>query len=175
MSAGEERGERVGGFGLGGGEAGRERQLVDVGAGDQAVEFGEQRGVREDRRDEKAGGFLAGGRLAVVPAVRGQGAGEPAVDVGLDVAAGSPGQLVTDGFVPGAGLGLLQGAEFAQRLELVGAGRDAGGLAQVGLPGGGGCGVGFELRPDDGIGVRVVDRWILAGTRCGNSFRGLSC
>lgn len=54
-SAGEERGERAGGLGLGGGEPGRERQLVDVGTGDQAGEFGEQRGVREDRRRQKAG------------------------------------------------------------------------------------------------------------------------
>jgi hypothetical protein len=45
-SAGEERGECAGGFGLGGGEPDRERQLVDVRAGDQAGEFGEQRGVR---------------------------------------------------------------------------------------------------------------------------------
>ncbi|MEV5012487.1 hypothetical protein [Streptomyces sp. NPDC055692] len=49
-SAGEERGEGTGGFGLGGGDPGRERHLVDVGAGDQAVKFGEQRGVRENRR-----------------------------------------------------------------------------------------------------------------------------
>ncbi|MGW8065879.1 hypothetical protein ACVV2G_27315 [Streptomyces ziwulingensis] len=39
--AGQERGERAGGFGLGGSEPGHERQLVDVGAGDQAGEFGE--------------------------------------------------------------------------------------------------------------------------------------
>ncbi|MER0443168.1 hypothetical protein ABR738_01010 [Streptomyces sp. Edi4] len=32
--AGEERGEGAGGFGLGGGDPGRERQLADVGAGD---------------------------------------------------------------------------------------------------------------------------------------------
>lgn len=46
---GEVRGEGFGGFGFGGGEPGRERQLVDVGSGDQAEEFGEQRGVRENR------------------------------------------------------------------------------------------------------------------------------
>ncbi|MFE4801833.1 hypothetical protein ACFRFL_44590 [Streptomyces sp. NPDC056708] len=45
-------------------------------------EFGEQRGVGEQRRQE-AGGSLAGGRVAVVPEVRGQGVGEPGVDVGL--------------------------------------------------------------------------------------------
>lgn len=82
FDAGEERGERAGGFGLGGGEPGRERQLVDVGAGGQAGEFGEQRGVREDRRRQKAGCSPAGGRVAVVPEVRGQNAGEPGVDVG---------------------------------------------------------------------------------------------
>ncbi|MEU2281864.1 hypothetical protein ABZ614_07950 [Streptomyces sp. NPDC013178] len=43
--AGEERGEVGGGLGVGGGEAGRERQLVDAGGRDQAGEFGEQRGV----------------------------------------------------------------------------------------------------------------------------------
>ncbi|MGW5098239.1 hypothetical protein ACWEQ1_34360 [Streptomyces nodosus] len=111
--AGEERCERTGGFGLGGGKPGCERQLVDVGAGDQAGEFGEQRGVREDRRREEAGGFLTGGRVAVVPEVRGQGVREPGVDVGLDVSAGSPGEFVPDGFVAGAGLGLLQRAQLA--------------------------------------------------------------
>ncbi|MGA5101999.1 hypothetical protein ACPCAC_32115 [Streptomyces lavendulocolor] len=105
--AGEERGEGTGGFGLGGGEPGRERQLVGAGAGDQAEEFGEQRGVGEDRRREKVSGGFAGGGVAVVPEVRGQGLGEPGGDVGLDVAAGSPGQLVTGGFVAVAGLGLL--------------------------------------------------------------------
>lgn len=140
--AGEERGEVPSGFGLGGGEPGRERQLVDGGAGDQAGEFGEQRGVREDRRGEKAGGGVA-----VVPEVRGQGVGEPGVDVGLDVPAGSPGQLVTGGFVALAGIGLLQG------VELVGAGRDPGGFAQLGLAGG--RGFGGELGLDDG--VRGVD------------------
>ncbi|MET9365650.1 hypothetical protein ABZX93_32705 [Streptomyces sp. NPDC006632] len=63
----------------------RERKLVHVCAGDQAGEFGEQRGVREDRRGQKAGGFLVGGAVAGVPKVRGQGVGEPGVDVGLDV------------------------------------------------------------------------------------------
>ncbi|MEU7297978.1 hypothetical protein AB0A76_33110 [Streptomyces exfoliatus] len=54
--AGEERGEVADGFGFGGGEPGRERQLVGAGAGDQPGKFGEQRGVDEDRRREKAGG-----------------------------------------------------------------------------------------------------------------------
>ncbi|MGW7260518.1 hypothetical protein [Streptomyces sp. NPDC054834] len=155
--AGEEGGEGAGGFRLGGGEPGCERQLVDAGAGDQAGEFGEQRGVREDRPRQKAGGGLAGSRVAVVPEVRGQGVGEPAVDVGLDVVAGAAGQFVAYGFVALAGLGLLQRAELAQRLELIGAGRDPGGFAQFGFPGGGGRGVGGELGLDDVVGVRVVD------------------
>jgi hypothetical protein len=74
-----------------------------------------------------------------VPEVRGQGVSEPGVDVGLDVPAGSPGQLVARGFVPVAGLGLLQGVELAQRLELVGAGRDPLRLAYGGLAVGGGA------------------------------------
>jgi hypothetical protein len=48
--AGEEVGEGAGGFGLGGGEPGRERQLVDADTRGEVGEFGEQRGVREDRR-----------------------------------------------------------------------------------------------------------------------------
>ncbi|MFD9248101.1 hypothetical protein ACFV0D_40560 [Streptomyces sp. NPDC059556] len=39
VGAGEERGERADGLGLGGGESGRERQLVGASAGDQAQEF----------------------------------------------------------------------------------------------------------------------------------------
>ncbi|MFC8016115.1 hypothetical protein ACFUR9_38825, partial [Streptomyces cinereoruber] len=156
LGTGEERGEVPGGFGLGGGEPGRERQLVGAGAGDQAEEFGEQRGVGEDRRRQEVGGGFTGGGVAVVPAVRGQGAGEPGVDVDLDVPAGSPGQLVTGGFVPVAGLGLLQRAELVQRLELADAGRDPGGFAQLGLAGGG-RGFGGELSLDDVVGVRVVD------------------
>ncbi|WP_217140832.1 hypothetical protein [Streptomyces sp. AC627_RSS907] len=89
--------------------------------------------------------------------MRGQGAGEPGVDVGLDVPAGLPGQFVACGFVAVAGLGLLQGAELAQRLELVDACRDPGGFAQLGFPGGGGRGFGGEFGPDDVVGVRVVD------------------
>ncbi|MFE4337506.1 hypothetical protein ACFRQM_52065 [Streptomyces sp. NPDC056831] len=38
--AGEERGEVTGGFGLGGGEPGRERQLVDA-AGGRALHYNE--------------------------------------------------------------------------------------------------------------------------------------
>ncbi|MFW3464363.1 hypothetical protein ACN24K_30260 [Streptomyces microflavus] len=57
---------------------------------------------------------------------------------------------------PFAGLGLVQGAELAQRLELVGAGRDPHRFAQLGLTGGG-RGVGGELGPDHGVGVRFVD------------------
>ncbi|MER0443169.1 hypothetical protein ABR738_01015 [Streptomyces sp. Edi4] len=70
------------------------------------------------------------------------------VDVALDVAAGSPGEFVPDGFVAVAGLGLLQRAELAQRLELVGAGRDPHRFAQLGFPDGGGRGVGGELGRD---------------------------
>lgn len=110
--------------------------------------------MREDRRRQKDGGFLAGCRVAVVAEVRGQGVGEPGVDFDLDVAVGSPGESVPDGFVAGTGLGLCQGAELAQRLELVGAGRDPHRFAQLGFPGVGGVG---ELGLDDVIGVRGVD------------------
>ncbi|MFF4829349.1 hypothetical protein ACFY20_41880 [Streptomyces sp. NPDC001312] len=113
--------------------------LVDVGAGYEVGEFGEQRGVREDRRCQKVGGGLAGGRVAVMPE-----AARPA------------GEFVARGFVAGAGLGLLQRAQLAQRLELIGAGRDPGGFAQLGFPGGG-CGFGGELGLDDVVGVRVVN------------------
>jgi hypothetical protein len=112
MGAGEEVGEGAGGFGLGGGERGRERQLVDV---------------------------------------------------GLDVPAGSPGELVAGGFVAVAGISLLQGVELAQRLELFGAIRNPHRFAQLGFPVGGGRGVGGELGLDDVIGVRVVD----GARRCG--------
>ncbi|MGA5114815.1 hypothetical protein [Streptomyces pseudogriseolus] len=63
----------------------------------------------EDWRREKISGFLAGGRIAVVPEVCSQGWSEPGVDVGLDVPASSPGQFVAHGFVPDAGLGLDNG------------------------------------------------------------------
>ncbi|MFD7621877.1 hypothetical protein [Streptomyces sp. NPDC059802] len=82
---------------------------------------------------------------------------EPGVDVGLDIPAGSPGELVAHGFVPVAGLGLLQGAELAQRLGLVGAGGDPLRLAYGGLAVGGGRGVGGELGLDGVVGVRGVD------------------
>ncbi|MFE0915655.1 hypothetical protein [Streptomyces sp. NPDC058812] len=113
--------------------------------------------MREDRRREKAGGSLAGGRFAVVPEVRGQGVRQPGVDVGLDIPAGSPGEFVPDGFVSGTGPGLLQRLQPAQRLELVGAGRDPGGFAQFGFPGGGRGVGGGESGLDDDVGVRVVD------------------
>ncbi len=106
---------------------------------------------------QEAGGGLAGGRVRVVAAVRGQGLGEPGVDIGLDVPARPAGEFVLGGFVALAGLGLLQRAELAQRLELIGAGRDPGGFAQLGLPCGGGRGFGGELGLDDVVGVRVVD------------------
>ncbi|MEU2458246.1 hypothetical protein ABZ604_11605 [Streptomyces sp. NPDC012473] len=91
--------------------------------------------MSEDWRREKAGGSLAGGWGAVVPEVRGQGLGEPGIDVGSDIAAGSLGELVADSFVALAGLGRVQGAELAERLELVGAGRDPHRFAQLGLAG----------------------------------------
>jgi hypothetical protein len=62
--AGEERGEVGGGLRVGGGEAAGERQLVDVGAGLQAGERGEQRGVGEHRARQQIGGGLPGGRSA---------------------------------------------------------------------------------------------------------------
>ncbi|MBT2543289.1 hypothetical protein J7E99_21960 [Streptomyces sp. ISL-44] len=92
-----------------------------------------------------------------MPAVRGQGVGEPGIDVGLDVSARAAGELVAYGFIAFGRLGLVQGAEVPQRLELVGAGRDPDGFAQLGLPGGGGRGVGGELGLDNVVGVRVVD------------------
>ncbi|MFI8829245.1 hypothetical protein [Streptomyces sp. NPDC053431] len=112
--------------------------------------------MREDRLRQEAGGGLAGGRVGVVAALRGQGVGEPGVDVGLDVRPGAAGELVADGFVAFAGFGLLQRAELAQRLELIGAGGDPLRLAYGGLPFGGGRGLGGELGLDDVVGVRVV-------------------
>ncbi|WP_431998528.1 hypothetical protein [Streptomyces fungicidicus] len=92
--------------------------------------------------------------------------GEPGVDVGLDVPVGSPGEFVADGFVSGAGLGLLQCAELAQRLELFGAGRDPGGLVVFGFPGGGGRSVGGELRQAaDVVGQVLVPRVLPASNR----------
>ncbi|MFD7778823.1 hypothetical protein [Streptomyces sp. NPDC059753] len=84
---------------------------------DQPGEIGEQRGVRKDRRRQKAGRSLA----------RDQGAGEPDVDIALNVAAGAAGEFVM--YVALAGLGLIQRAQLAQRLELIVAGRDPGGFA----------------------------------------------
>ncbi|MEV6809996.1 hypothetical protein [Streptomyces sp. NPDC051132] len=52
------------------------------------------------------------------------GCSEPGVDVGLDVPPGAAGELVADGFVVLAALGLLQRAQLAWCLELVGLGRD---------------------------------------------------
>ncbi|MFE9360558.1 hypothetical protein [Streptomyces olivaceoviridis] len=88
-----------------------------------------------------------GGRVGVVPKVCGQGVGEPGVDVGLDVRPGAAGELVADGFVVFARLGLLRRAQLARRLELVGAGLDPMGLAYGGFPFGGGRGFGSELGP----------------------------
>ncbi|MFD9360148.1 hypothetical protein [Streptomyces sp. NPDC060031] len=90
----------------------------------------------------------AGGRVGVVAPVGGEGAGEPGVDVRLYVRPGAAGELVADRFVAFPGFGLLQRAQLAQRLELVGAGRDPGGFAQVRFPGGG-RGIGGELGLND--------------------------
>ncbi|MGW1658449.1 hypothetical protein [Streptomyces atratus] len=120
-------------------------------------EFGEQRGVGEQRRRQKAGGPLAGGRVTVVPEVHGQGVREPGVDVALHVPARAAREFVADRFVALARLGLLQRAQLPQRLELIGAGFDPGCFAQLAFPGGGGRGFGGELGLDDVVGVRVVD------------------
>lgn len=154
--AGEERGEVAGGLGVDGGEPGCERQLVDAGGRREVREFGEQPGVGEQMHRQQSGGGRAGGGIRVVPEVRGQGVGEPGVDVLLYVRAGSPGEFVPGGFVAFAGFGLFQGAECAQRLELIGPGGDPLGFAQFGFPGGG-RGFGGELLLDDAVGVRVVD------------------
>ncbi|MEU2718586.1 hypothetical protein [Streptomyces sp. NPDC007205] len=52
---------------------------------------------------------------------------------------------------------MFQRAQLAQRLELIGAGHDPGGFAQLGFACGGGRGFGGELGMDDVVGVRVVD------------------
>ncbi|WP_187767668.1 hypothetical protein [Streptomyces cacaoi] len=83
--------------------------------------------------------------------------GKPGIDVALDVAAGAAGEFVAYGLVAVAGLGLLQRAQLAQRLELVGAGRDPDRFAQLGFAGGGGRGVDDELGLDDAVGIRVAD------------------
>ncbi|MFB7032662.1 hypothetical protein ACFCXG_39110, partial [Streptomyces sp. NPDC056295] len=49
------------------------------------------------------------------------------------VPARAPDQLLAGGLLTLAGIGLLEGAELAQYLELVGAGRDPGGLADLGF------------------------------------------
>lgn len=101
--AGGERGGATGGLGSGGGEPGRERRPADPGAGNRAAESGERRGVREDRWRRKAGTGLTGGRVAVVPSVRGRGAGEPGVDIGPEVLARPAGEYLADGVVPRRG------------------------------------------------------------------------
>lgn len=133
--AGEDRGEVTDGFGFGGGQPGREAQLVDADARGEVGEFGEQRGVGEQRRRQKVGRGLAGGRVAVVPEVRGQGVGEPGVDVGLDVPAGSPGEFVADGFVA---VGLARSGSGCRARAAPGArrrGRRSAGLRAARLPG----------------------------------------
>ncbi|WTO33018.1 hypothetical protein OG399_44840 [Streptomyces achromogenes] len=61
---------------------------------------------------------------------------------------GTAGELLSDGFVALARRGLLQHAQLAQRLELVGAGRDPLRLAYGGFPFGGGRGLRGELGLD---------------------------
>jgi hypothetical protein len=68
------------------------------------------------------------------------------------------GEQVPHRFVALPGFGLCQGAELAQRLELIRAGFDPRGFAQLGFPCGGGRGVGRQLRPRDVVALRVVDR-----------------
>ncbi len=80
----------------------------------------------EDGRRQEVGGCFAGDLFRVVPATCGQGVREPGVDVALYVRPGAAGEPVADGFVALPRFGLLQGAELAERLELVGSGRDPG-------------------------------------------------
>ncbi|MEU2437351.1 hypothetical protein ABZ595_14290 [Streptomyces rubradiris] len=112
---------------------------------------GQQRGVRADQLRQEADGRLTGGRVGAVAAVRGQGADEPGVDVGPHAQSGAAGELVADGFVALAGLGLLQRAQVVQRLELVGAGCDP-----LCLACGGGRGLRGELGLEDVVDVREV-------------------
>lgn len=71
------------------------------------------------------------------------------MSAGLDVAADLPGEFVTYGFVLVAWVGLLQGAELTQRLDLIGADGDPLRLVCGGLPFGGSRGFGGgELGPE---------------------------
>jgi hypothetical protein len=124
----------------------------------QVGERGQQRGGGEDRARQEVGGGLAGGGVGVVPAVVGQGACEPGVDVRLDVVAGAAGEQVAYGFVAFSGCCLRQGTELTQHLQLVGAGLDPRLLPQFGLACGGGRGVGGQFRTDDVVRARVVNR-----------------
>lgn len=69
-------------------------------------------GRGEHRQRQKTGGCLEGGRVRVVPAVRGQ-EGEPGVDVLRRVRPSAAGEFVPSGFVALAGFGLLQRAQLA--------------------------------------------------------------
>jgi hypothetical protein len=138
-ATGAERGEVGGGLRGGVHEAAGEPQLVDAGAGLQASE----RGVGEHLVRQEVGSGLAGG----------QGVREPGVDVALNVMAGTAGQQVPHRFVTLPGFGQRQGAELAQRLELIGAGLGPGLLAQAGFA----RGVGRQVRPRDVVRVPVID------------------
>ncbi|MFJ2172584.1 hypothetical protein ACIOHE_06650 [Streptomyces sp. NPDC087851] len=98
-------------------------------------------------------GPLTGGQVEAVPEVRGRDATRTGVAVALDVPARAACESVAFGFVTVAGLGLLQRAQLAQRLKLIGGGGDPGGFAQLGFPHGGGRSFGGEAGLDDVGGV----------------------
>lgn len=132
--ASEEHGEGARGCAFGGGEPGRERQLGRRRRGP---------GGRVRRAARRARG-PAGREGRPLPRVRpGRGSargarpgrGRARRRRRPDVSARPPGQFVAYDFV--TGLGLLQRAELAQRLELIGAGRDPRRFAQPCFPGGG--------------------------------------
>ncbi|WP_329331830.1 hypothetical protein OIU91_40765 [Streptomyces sp. NBC_01456] len=113
--------------------------------------MGEQR-----RRQEAGGGFLRA-RVAVVPEVRGEGCASHPSTSAWGVPAPAAGEFVPDGFVALSGLGLLQRAPIAQRLELIGAGGHALRFPCGGFVACGGCDVGGALVLDRSVGGRVVD------------------
>lgn len=71
----------------------------------QADVRGQQRDVREDGCGRRPAMAARAGRVGVVPAVRGEGVGEPGAEGGREV---------RPGFVALAGRGLLQRAQLAQ-------------------------------------------------------------
>ena len=103
------------------------------GGRDQAGERGQQHRVREDGQRQEAGPSLARGRGGVVPAPRGRARASQATTSAWTYDA-PVGELVPDGFVTLAGLGLLQRAQLARHVEVVGADGDPIRLAYGGLP-----------------------------------------